>query len=214
MSESWTTFATKALLIILELGRGRGPLLTQGSRPTWLETSRMPQYFARSPNRLYFTQTPRCSHTPSSLAGRGGTLYRLLLAPLTWTMCSQRLPPSTPPHQRPLRSVKKFKLWTTNGRSIHDNQNNHQPWQCSYANEKLWREWWILIICRVAQKLAHNIGQHTGTWVFHPRTPTDAKGHIIRGWCYLLKKKSSSPRPKISILRRLLTPIPPWPKTT
>ena len=79
---------------------------------------------------------------------------------------------------------KQFEPRTTNVRSRHYTQANLRPWQWPHVSGQFWGEWQWLILCWGLQKLAHNLGQHAGTWGPHPITPTDAWGCQSSAWGY------------------------------
>ena len=72
---------------------------------------------------------------------------------------------------------------STNGRSICDTQINRRPWRWFHIGVRFWTELWWLRIFRVAQKLAHELGQHAVNWGPHPGTRTDAQGLKRRYQC-------------------------------
>ena len=62
----------------------------------------------------------------------------------------------------------------TDGRSNRNTHNNRQPWHWIHGNSLLWREWRWIRICRVTQKLTHDIVQNSITRGPHPQNPTYA----------------------------------------
>ena len=115
-------FSTREIYTLLHPGGGRRLLITQGSCPTWVETSRRPprlhRSFSRSPTRSSFTQMGWRYNPPSSPTGQDGPIYRLVPDPPSQPTRSPRPPPPTLPHQRPPGVAKNSNCaWPTDGKS-------------------------------------------------------------------------------------------------
>ena len=135
------------------------------------------------PAWLSFTHMPKSSQPPSSLMGWGGPLYWLApLLPMP-PMCSPRNMTLTLPHQSTSGVVKEIKT-KYDQRMVQQQHTDYPPTLTVMSRQQqFWRKLWRLRICQVAQKIAHKIGEHAGTWRPHPVSITDEKGIRKRDQC-------------------------------
>ena len=95
--------------------------------------------------------------------------------PATWTMRSLRLPPLTPPHQRPSGEAKIIQT-AHDQHKVHPQHPYYPPTLTVTSRQRpvLYR---VTSVQNISSrpKISHKLIQHAGTWGPHPGTKTDIR---------------------------------------